>query len=109
MHAPLLDGCTAVLVLLLGRQVFVAGVGDSAAYLARRSPNGRYGQSKLLTSKIRVATMEGFAFLVSTATYFFDILNGHGRCVALRTSNALASTSWMANKICVVLRECCYQ
>lgn len=68
LHVLLLDGCTAVFVLLLARQVFVAGVGDSAAYLSRRAPNGRYGWSKFLadnfTDRCFVSVTLGIYFLL---------------------------------------------
>ncbi|CDJ52265.1 protein phosphatase 2C, putative [Eimeria brunetti] len=60
------DGCTAVFVLILGRQVFIAGLGDSAAFLARKKDDGHYAipltethRPYLLAEKERILRMGG--------------------------------------------------
>ncbi|KAL8453013.1 hypothetical protein Emag_002099 [Eimeria magna] len=60
------DGCTAVLLMILGKQAFIAGLGDSAAYLARRHATGHYAipltemhRPYLLGEKERILRMGG--------------------------------------------------
>ncbi|OEH80620.1 protein phosphatase 2c domain-containing protein [Cyclospora cayetanensis] len=63
MHA---DGCTAVFLLMLARQAFIAGLGDSAAYLARKHETGYHAipltethRPYLLAEKERILRMGG--------------------------------------------------
>ncbi|KAL8269824.1 hypothetical protein Esti_006238 [Eimeria stiedai] len=60
------DGCTAVFLMVLGKQAFIAGLGDSAAYLARRHATGLYAipltemhRPYLLGEKERILRMGG--------------------------------------------------
>ncbi|KAL8436327.1 hypothetical protein ACSSS7_001878 [Eimeria intestinalis] len=61
-----IDGCTAVFLMILGKQAFIAGLGDSAAYLARRHATGHYAipltemhRPYLLGEKERILRMGG--------------------------------------------------
>ncbi|XP_026192471.1 LOW QUALITY PROTEIN: probable protein phosphatase 2C 8 [Cyclospora cayetanensis] len=60
------DGCTAVFLLMLARQAFIAGLGDSAAYLARKHETGYHAipltethRPYLLAEKERILRMGG--------------------------------------------------